>query len=55
VGVIVDLLARLNTVAAAIGGWLLAAVGLILPGVLPAELAAPVGWLVALSCSWSAR
>jgi hypothetical protein len=30
-------------------GWLLAALGLVLPGVLPAELAAPVGWLVALT------
>lgn len=47
--VIVQLLERLNAVAATIGGWLLAAVGLILPGVVPSELAAPVGWLVALT------
>jgi hypothetical protein len=47
--VIVQLLEQLNAVAATVGGWLLAAVGLILPGVLPAELAAPVGWLVALT------
>lgn len=47
--VIVQLLEGLNAVAATIGGWLLAAVGLILPGVVPPELAAPVGWLVALT------
>jgi hypothetical protein len=47
--VIVELLGRLNAVAALVGGWLLAAADFILPGVLPAELAAPVGWLVALT------
>jgi hypothetical protein len=47
--VIFHLLQRLNEVAATIGGWLLAALGLVLPGVLPPELAAPVGWLVALT------
>lgn len=47
--VIFELLQRLNAVAATIGGWLLAGAGFILPGVLPAELAAPVGWLVALT------
>jgi hypothetical protein len=47
--VILELLQRLNNVAATIGGWLFAAVGLILPGVLPVELAAPVGWLIALT------
>ena len=47
--VIFHLLQQLNAVAETIGGWLLAAVGLILPGVLPLELAAPVGWLVALT------
>lgn len=46
---IVDLLGGLNAVAAMIGGWLLAAAGLVLPGLLPSELAAPVGWLVALT------
>ncbi|MGH7383697.1 MAG: hypothetical protein ACREKG_00860 [Candidatus Rokuibacteriota bacterium] len=46
---IVQLLEGLNAVAATVGGWLLAAVGLILPGVVPSELAAPVGWLVALT------
>jgi len=46
---ILQLLERLNAVAAIIGGWLLAAGGLILPGVLPSKLAAPVGWLVALT------
>lgn len=49
--VVVQLLERLNAVAATIGGWLLAAVGLILPGVVPSELAAPVGWLVALTAA----
>jgi len=47
--VIFHLLQQLNAVAETIGGWLLAAVGFILPGVLPSELAAPVGWLVALT------
>jgi hypothetical protein len=47
--VILDLLQRLNAVAATVGGWLLAAVGLLLPGVALSELAAPVGWLVALT------
>jgi hypothetical protein len=47
--VIVPLLERLNAVAAMIGGWLLAAVDLVLPGVLPSDLAAPVGWLVTLT------
>ena len=47
--VILQLLERLNAVAAMIGSWLLATVGLILPGVLPSELAAPVGWLVTLT------
>lgn len=46
--VILELLPRLNAVAAAVGGWLLAAVGLLPPGMAP-ELAAPVGWLVALT------
>lgn len=48
-GMILQLLERLNAVAVIIGGWLLAAGGLILPGVLPSKLAAPVGWLVALT------
>jgi hypothetical protein len=47
--VILPLLERLNAVAAMIGSWLLATAGLILPGVLPSELAAPVGWLVTLA------
>jgi hypothetical protein len=47
--VILQLLERLNAVAAIIGGWLLAAGGVILPEVLPSKLAAPVGWLVALT------
>lgn len=47
--VILELLPRLNAVAAAVGGWLLAAVGLLPPGMAPTELAAPVGWLVALT------
>ncbi|MGH7365019.1 MAG: hypothetical protein ACREKQ_10935 [Candidatus Rokuibacteriota bacterium] len=46
---IVQLLEGLNAVAATIGGWLLAAVGLILPGMVPSELAAPLGWLAALT------
>jgi hypothetical protein len=47
--VILQLLERLNAVAAIIGGWLLAAGGLVLSGVLPSKLAAPVGWPVALT------
>jgi len=47
--VILQLLERLNAVAAMIGSWLLATAGLILPAVLPSELAAPVGWLVTLT------
>jgi hypothetical protein len=47
--VILQLLERLNVVAAMIGSWLLASAGPILPGVLPSELAAPVGWLVTLT------
>ena len=47
--VILQLLERLNAVATIIGAWLLAAGGVILPGVLPSQLAAPVGWLVALT------
>jgi uncharacterized membrane protein len=47
--VTIQLLERLNAIATTIGGWLLAAVGLIMPGVVPSELAAPVGWLAALT------
>ena len=45
--VIVQLLEHLNAIAATIGGWLLAVAALVLP--VPSELAAPVGWLVALT------
>jgi hypothetical protein len=46
---VLGLVERLNSLAGAIGAWLLGAVGLILPVALPLELAAPIGWLVLLT------
>ena len=46
---VLGLIERLNSLAGVVGAWLLDAIGLILPVALPAELAAPIGWLVLLT------
>lgn len=46
---LIQLLERVNRLAEILGGWILGAIGLILPIALARDLAVPVGWLALLT------